>query len=66
MSVLTDLPARVKAGGGSIPRRDLVQYLAEELSTLQDSLITVQDPVLFRILQGRAQVLQDLRKKLDV
>lgn len=66
MSALTDLPARIKTGGGSIPRRDLVQYLAEELSTLQDSLITVQDPDLFRILQGRAQVLQDLRKKLDV
>lgn len=66
MSALSAPPPRLRQQGGSLPRRELLQYLVESLADVQDQLIVAKDDNTVRILQGRAQVLKDLRKQLDV
>lgn len=65
MSALSAPPPRLRQGG-SLPRRELLQYLVESLADVQDQLIVAKDDNTVRILQGRAQILKDLRKQLDV
>lgn len=60
----TALPPQL--AGASIPRRELVQWLRELEVRTMASLVACPEDTRMRQLQGQAQFIAELIKKLDV